>query len=147
MCLMVNKSALTAFSKGFFLKKMDVIWFKYQWVLFLRVELGNTSIVSDYLHQCWPRFLTQWVIYQAQLWHVCINQCPSLAGGIFSALQEGLTHHSQELTHVPLNKMAAILHRTFSDAFSLMNHFVFWLKIHWSLFLRSQLTITQCWFR
>ena len=45
-------------------------------------------------------------------------------------------------THL-LDKMAA-----FSQmVFLWMQSFVFWLKFHWSLFLRVQLTITQHWFR
>ena len=40
------------------------------------------------------------------------------------------------LAHLSLNKMAAISQTIFSDAFSWMKHFVFWLKFHWSLFLR-----------
>ena len=51
------------------------------------------------------------------------------------------------LTHLPLNKMAAISQMIFSDTFSWMKRFVFWLKFHWSLFFRDQLTITQHWFR
>ena len=51
------------------------------------------------------------------------------------------------LTHLPLDKMAAILLTIFSDAFSWMKSFEFWLKVHWSLFLRVQLTITRHWFR
>ena len=49
------------------------------------------------------------------------------------------------LTHLPLDKMAAISQKIFSDAFLWMKSFVFWLKFHWSLFLRVQLTITQHW--
>ena len=37
--------------------------------------------------------------------------------------------------------MEAILQMTFSSAFSWMKIFEFWLKFHWSLFLRVQLTI------
>ena len=55
--------------------------------------------------------------------------------------------HLDVLTHLPQDKMAAISQTIFSDAFSLMKSFLFWLKFHWSLFLRFQLTITQCWFR
>ena len=51
------------------------------------------------------------------------------------------------LTHLPLDKMAAISQTIFSDAFSWMKSFVFWLKFHWSVFLRVQLTITKHWFR
>ena len=49
----------------------------------------------------------------------------------------------QHLTHLPLNKMAAILQMIFSDAFSWMKSFAFWWRFHWSLFLRVQLAITQ----
>ena len=51
------------------------------------------------------------------------------------------------LTHLPLEKIAAISQTIFSDAFSWMKNFVFWLKFHWYLFLRIQLTISQHWFR
>ena len=43
--------------------------------------------------------------------------------------------------------MATISQALFSDAFLWMKSFVFWLKFHWSLFLRIQLIITQHWFR
>ena len=39
------------------------------------------------------------------------------------------------LTHLPLDKMAAISQTIFSDAFSWMTSFVLWLKFHWSVFL------------
>ena len=39
--------------------------------------------------------------------------------------------------------MAVISQTIFSDAFSRKKGFVFWLKFHWSLFLRVQLTISQ----
>ena len=48
-----------------------------------------------------------------------------------------------QLTHFPLDKMAAILQTVFSDAFSWMKSFVFWSKFHWSLFLSIQLTKAQ----
>ena len=44
-------------------------------------------------------------------------------------------HYAQALTHIPLNKMAAISQTIFSDALSWMKSFVFWLKCHWSLFV------------
>ena len=43
--------------------------------------------------------------------------------------------------------MAAISQTIFPDAFFWMKSFVFWLKFHWSVFLRVQLTISQRWFR
>ena len=41
----------------------------------------------------------------------------------------------------PPDKMAAVSQTIFSDASSLMKMSVFWLKFHWILFLRTQLTI------
>ena len=51
------------------------------------------------------------------------------------------------LTHLSRDKMAAISQTIFSDAFSWMKSFIFWLKFHWTLFLRVLLTITQQLFR
>ena len=47
------------------------------------------------------------------------------------------------LTHLPLDKMAAISQTIFSDAFLWLKSCVFWLKLHWSLFVRVQLTINN----
>ena len=41
------------------------------------------------------------------------------------------------LTHLPLDKMAAISQTIFSDVFSWMKSLIFWLKFHWSLFIKS----------
>ena len=51
------------------------------------------------------------------------------------------------LTHLPLDKMAAISQTIFWNAFPWMKSLVFWLKFHWNLFLRGQLTITKHWIR
>ena len=52
-----------------------------------------------------------------------------------------------QLTHWFWDKMAAIFHTTFSNAFSWMKMYKFRLKFHWSLFPRIQLTIFQHWLR
>ena len=44
-----------------------------------------------------------------------------------------------ELTHLPLDKMATISQMIFPDAFSWMEIFLFRLKFHWSLFLRRRI--------
>ena len=49
---------------------------------------------------------------------------------------------ADDLTHLPVGKMAAISQTIFWNAFSWMKYIIFWLKFHWSLFLRIQLTIT-----
>ena len=51
------------------------------------------------------------------------------------------------LTHWGRDKMAAVSQRTLSSAFSWMKMLEFWLRFHWSLFLRVKLTIIQHWFR
>ena len=51
------------------------------------------------------------------------------------------------LTHWGRDKMEAISQTTFSNAFSWMKMFEYWLKFHWNLFLRVQLIIFQHWFR
>ena len=63
--------------------------------------------------------------YEALAWGACKPKC---------------------LTHWGRNKNTAIL-RTFSNVFSWMKMYEFWLKFHWILFLRVQLTIFQHWFR
>ena len=54
---------------------------------------------------------------------------------------------NQYLTHWDRDKMAAILQTTFSNTFSWMKIYEFWLRFHWSLILRVQLTIFHHWFR
>ena len=67
---------------------------------------------------------------------------------LLSPLLRHWKYYSLVLTHPPLDKMAAILQTVFSDAFSWMKSFVFWLKFHWSFFwfLMVRLTIIQHWF-
>ena len=44
--------------------------------------------------------------------------------------------HDWHLTHWDRDKMAPIFQITFSNAFSLMKMYTFWLKFHWNLFPR-----------
>ena len=65
----------------------------------------------------------------------------------WNAITHPCLNFNTDLTHLPLDKMAAISQTIYSDAFSRMKSFIFWLKFHWSLFLRVQMTITKHWFR
>ena len=47
------------------------------------------------------------------------------------------------LTHLPLDKMAGTSQTIFSDAFSWLKCFVFWLKFYCNLFLKVKLTKTR----
>ena len=71
------------------------------------------------------------VIYTAQCRHMKLHPPPQYAWIISSSLAQ----------KCPISQMI------FSEAFSWMKNFVFWLKFHWSLFLMVQLTIAQHWFR
>ena len=51
------------------------------------------------------------------------------------------------LTHWVWDKMAAVSQTTLPNAFSWIKMLELWLRFHWSLFLRIQLTIIQHWFR
>ena len=46
-----------------------------------------------------------------------------------------------------LKKTATIFQTLFSNTFSWMKIYEFWLRFHWSLFVRVQLTTFQHWFR
>ena len=67
----------------------------------------------------------------------------------------GAVHSCENYWNLPLNhltrwgwdKMAVISETTYSNAFSQMKKYEFWLKFHWSLLLRVQLTISEHWFR
>ena len=64
----------------------------------------------------------------------------------FSASASALSERGC-LTHLSLDKMAAISQTIRSNAFSWMKTFVFWFEFHWSLFPRVRFTISQIWFR
>ena len=77
---------------------------------------------------------------------------------VTSSIQSSLIKHKAETSQryewkqIPFNslrprKMAAVSPTTLLNAFSWMKMLEFWLKFHWSLFLRVQLTIFQNWFR
>ena len=71
------------------------------------------------------------LLQQATCWDMCMI-CGCNAAG---------------LTHWGRDKMAAISQTIHSNAFSWMKRFEFRLSVHWNLFLRVQLTISQHWFR
>ena len=92
-------------------------------------SLRKFFLIISFLKLSWATYYRKCIVYQINL---------PVAG----PQVEG-----SALTHLPLDKMPAISQTTFSNAFSWMKNFVFWLKFHRSLFLRVQLTINQLWFR
>ena len=76
----------------------------------------------------------------------CIVSFLSLKPGPYPTLINLILYHFDSLllmlfSHLPPDKLAITSQAIFSDAFLWMKYFVFWLKFHWSLFLRVQLTI------
>ena len=79
-------------------------------------------------------------------------------GGVFGSknIRQWVTHDAKYcmmwnllifivLTHLLLDKMAAISQMMFSDASLWLKSFLFWLEFHWRLFPRVQLIIIQHW--
>ena len=69
-----------------------------------------------------PNGLKRLIFLKAFITDACL--IAELFGDLWSVFQES--------THRPLNKVAAISQTTFSNAFSWINMFEFWLKFHWS---------------
>ena len=113
---------------------------KLSWLIWWALYILYKYIISPIRHlgpavgnlQCVP-------CISSTLFASMCNKINSLWPGCWPALLQ--------LTHLSLDKMAAILQTIFSNAFSWMTSFVFWLKVYRSLYVRVQLTITQHWFR
>ena len=70
------------------------------------------------------------------------SQAVTLLPVFKNALVHTLEVETYEFNSSPLDKMDAKSQTVFSDAFSCMKSFIFWLKFHWNLFIRVRLTIT-----
>ena len=68
-------------------------------------------------------------------------------GPLRAWMNNHLTAFHWMLTHWGRDRMATIFQTTLSNAFSCMKILELWLKFHWSLSLRVQLTIVHHWFR
>ena len=88
---------------------------------------------------------TEKKIYQSHRPNVVQNFVSEHTGGKWKI--HDTKHHKEtsnrDLTHPPLNKIAAISQPTFSNAFLWMKNFVFVFKFHWCLFPGNQLTKSQ----
>ena len=127
----------------------DYLWHQQLLSSLVQVMAGHLLGPSHFLIHClsiviWPSW-TNWLQWNLEkkihLYKLFFQQY------IFEKfhLQNG-SHCVQALTHLPLDKMAAILQTTFSSALFMNEKFCVWFKFHWSLFLKAQLTIIQDWF-
>ena len=106
---------------------------------------------SHYLSLCWPRIMSPYGVTRPQWVNVMSADGLAMQMAWTSAAMI-LTLFNQKYpgpvqpgwTYLPLDRMTSML---FSDSFSWMKSFSFWLEFHWSLFLRVQLTTTQHLFR
>ena len=108
-----------------------------------------TSSSSDWLVSASSHWTWVWMLAlsSASLSVTCFTSCRrNMVRGngfkfkFFIASAWSITHWGQD-------KMAAIFQTTFSNAFSRMKMYKFWLRFHWSLFPRIQLIIFQHSFR
>ena len=105
-------------------------------LLLARRCLTNSQVTIDL--RCLKSFQASDIIWWYK-WR--INKCDSPESN-FTRSDMKEIHNSYRLTHLSVDKMAAISQTTFSNAFSWMK-----IKFYRSLFIRAQLTIFQHWFR
>ena len=94
-------------------------------------------------HICWQDDQIQNGLWDLTPIVVLINTIK----GCYNTVQHVHCTSFNDLTHWGRDKMAGFFQTTFSKACSSMEMYKFWLKFHWRLFLRFQLTIFQHWFR
>ena len=85
--------------------------------------------------------------YLSKLIHRHRNYITIAAAPVGQPWKTGVNVSQASINSSPLDKMAVIPQTSFSNVFSCVKKFDFWLKFHCSLFLRVPLTITQHWFR
>ena len=100
---------------------------------------------SHYLSQCWPISMPLYGHNELRYEVSFVNSNSDLCSLSVTALPCSILHYN--VTHWGKHKMATNLQKTFSNSVSWMKLFVFWIKLHWNLFPRVQLTISQHWFR
>ena len=80
-------------------------------------------------------------IYIYVCMYVCMHACVCCVCVCFFASKFVKFSNSllggMSLTNLPLDKLVAISQTAFSNAFSWMKSFVFWIDFHWNLFLRT----------
>ena len=139
--------ALRKYSKAIFVYWMvsliDLIYF------FLLPVIWN-ALTSILCHCNESRIFSEAPCSQHQTWKpvitlgvTCNKQLMFIFWIIWSSAPVGLRQVNRTLTPLSLDSMATISQRIFSDAFSWMKNFVFWLEIYWRLFPRVQFIIIQ----
>ena len=130
---------------------LNVVDCLYRYFL-VRLEREKRYHLND-IHITWTNnkqeVISMWAIKGLQIFHAQSISIPYASILLNNYGNDVVEKGSKQrtcvcLTHVSLDKIAAISQTIFSDAFSWMKNVVFWVQFHWCLF---QLTITQHWFR
>ena len=114
-------------------------------------QVSNVGLLLLEPSNFWPVHhdgFVQWKMRKLSIW--CSNHCLRGISWCLTLWQHSVTPlmiMTKTLTHWGRDKMVAISQTTLWNASSWMEILEFWLKFHWSLFLRVQLTIFQHWFR
>ena len=108
----------------------------------------NNSVNTTSPTSCWR---SEDVIFASLLRYVSVGNHDSCFSTVLFRLKKkstlpALCEGNPTLTHLPLDKLAAISQTIFLGAFSWMKSFVFRSQFLWSLSMRVQLTINQHWF-
>ena len=124
------------------------IWHHYTLISYKKASILTTNITvvcriqgkySIVLDQCWYHKLPD------KTFDISKKYIHSV-GPLYYIYNTLILFSPSLLTHLPLDKMAAILQTTLSYAFLWKETFVFWLKFHWCLFPRVQLHQPRLWF-
>ena len=140
----------------------DILWL-VPWVLWSWIQQCCKMLILGGLELQWGKHGRQKLGVDPSNWIKMRHQSRQITGLVaVSRLVSCHTHQNWEAeicmripagrnspqTQGPDQKRNGLLTcMLFSDAFSWMKSFVFWLKFHWCLFLRVKLTISQHWFR
>ena len=109
---------------------------------YLTIRNSEQKCAISQIPQC-----TCLILWDTGQVHCGICEIGALPKQMLTQSQTQICLTRPESTNLPLEKMAAISQTTFAKAFTRVKGFVSWFNFHWSLFLRFQLTIIQCWFR
>ena len=140
---------------------------EYRWFLILRVWLTNIGTIVRgqfpslrVIYQRWLNIGRMVTAFRsgsgtcirsqgAYIWHIPhpLNRRSIYFSRLIAAMRPMATQLDTVLNILRPRQKDAILQTTYSNAISWMKMFEFWLKVHWSLFLKVQLTIFQHWFR
>ena len=105
---------------------------RYWLLLLLVMRLHDAAIFGEYVafyrRMCW-----HWITSHHWLLLIGIHRSTATCGFL--------------LTHWGRDKMAAVSQTTVWNAFSWMKMYQIWLRFHWSVIRREQITIFQHWFR